>query len=151
MNFSSEKRRTMNHQKLILILLTILFFAGCHSGKKSDEVARYAYDEKSGVNHEWNKKIGEWLTVDAVCYGLVVNVDKEGNPKFGKSVKAKVVELTKEGVKMKALETVRLVEAKGNNVIGITKGQIWLETDGELFLTKEKADAYLNENNLLKE
>jgi hypothetical protein len=62
-----------------------------------------------------------------------------------------VVELTKDGVKMKALETVRLMEAKGNNVIGITKGQIWLETDGELFLTKEKADAYLKGKNLLVE
>lgn len=141
----------MNHQKLIVIFFTFLFVAGCHSGKKSDEVARYVYDEKSGVNHEMNKKIGEWLAVDAVCYGLVVNVNKEGTAKFGKSVKAKVVELTKDGVKMKALETVRLMETKENNVIGITKGQIWLETDGELFLTKEKADAYLKEKNLLKE
>lgn len=148
LKYSKMKKK----QILFLIAGIVLLIVSCNPGKKSDEVANYVYEEKTTVaNHGLNKELGPWVKEDVICYGLVVVIDSTGTLKKGKPVKAKVVELAPNGVRMKALENVGLLEIKGCPKNGISRGEIWLETEGDLFQTKEGAETYLKKMNILME
>lgn len=140
-----------NHLLSITILLVAVFFS-CNSSKKSDEVANYVYEEKvNTINAEFQKKVGDWLQEDVVCYGIVVAIDKKGIRKYGKPVKAKVVTIASNEIKMKALENVNIAKSANCSKMGISRGKIWQEKDGDLFKTKEDAINYLKTNDLLIE
>jgi hypothetical protein len=137
--------------KLAFFLALITLFS-CSSKNKSNEVASYVYDEKTAdLNPEMIKKIGNWIDEDIICYGLVVSIDEEGNPVRGKPVKAKVVKMAGNEIKMKALESINIAKNQDCKALGIKKGTTWVETDGELFKTKEEADLYLKMKNMLME
>jgi len=84
-------------------------------------------------------KIPGWVKEGKICYGLVIQVTKERKPVTGKPVKAKVVQIDENSVKMKALETVILYEGPDRNLKGINKGQVWDEKEGDLYLTFDDA------------
>ena len=69
---------------------------------------------------------------------------------FGKPVKAKVIAINNNEIKMKSLENVSLMEVQGCSKMGLSKGETWLEADGDLFKTKEEALAYLKNRNLIR-
>jgi hypothetical protein len=62
-----------------------------------------------------------------------------------------VVKVSETLIKMKALETVSLAEVKGCTKMGLAKGDLWEEKEGDLFQTKEEAIAYLKEKKLYRE
>ena len=94
----------MKYWILSLLFLISIIFPGCRSGNKTNEVASYVYEEKTGaINPELLTNIGDWIKPDLVCYGLVVSINKEGAPIKGKPVKAKIVRIDENAVKMKAL------------------------------------------------
>lgn len=130
----------MKKLALISFFLLNLFLYSCNSSNKSEEVASYTYEEKkTEMNDELKAKIPDWVEEGKVCYGLVIQVTNEDKPIKGKPVKAKVVQIDESSVKMKALETVVLDETIDCNLKGITKGQIWDEKDGDLYLTFDDA------------
>jgi hypothetical protein len=134
--------------KLAFLLAAIILFS-CNSKNNSNEVANYVYDEKTAeLNPEMVKKIGNWINEDVICYGLIVSIDEEGNAVRGKPVKAKVVKMAGNEIKMKALESINIAKNQDCKALGIKKGTTWVETDGELFKTKEEADHYLEMKNL---
>lgn len=138
-----------------LLLLAVLISVGlssCNSNKKSEEIAGYASPNK-GVKteaHSGNKPVG-WVKEGAICYGLVVAVNKEGQHLSGKPVKAKVVGINGNEIKMKSMENVSVAEVKGCTKMGLAKGETWLEKNGDLFKTKEEAIQYLKEKKLYLE
>ncbi len=132
-----------------LVLLTPFILFSCNSSKKSDEVASYSYkEEKIEMNNELKAKIPDWVEEGKICYGLVVQLNENKKPVKGKPIKAKVVQINENSVKMKALETVSLVEVKGCSKMGLTKGQTWDENEGDLYLTLEEAINALKKLNL---
>ena len=138
--------------KPIIILIIIVSFLGCGNKKKSSEVAGYTYTEKSAPDAPSALKIaGDWVKEDAECYGLLVAVDKEGRQIHGKPIKAKVVKISVNEIKMKALESVSLAEVKGCTKMGLSKGDTWEEKEGDLFPTKDDAIAFLKEKKLYRE
>ena len=138
------------HLSLIAVLALLLATA-CNSNKKSSEVASYTYEEeKVELNDKLTTKVGDWIEKDVVCYGIVVSVDEKGTPMFGKPVKAKVIAINNNEIKMKSLENVSLMEVQGCSKMGLSKGETWLEADGDLFKTKEEALAYLKKRNLIR-
>uniref|UniRef100_UPI003216E610 hypothetical protein n=1 Tax=uncultured Draconibacterium sp. TaxID=1573823 RepID=UPI003216E610 len=139
----------MKNQTLALTFVLTLLLASCNSSKKSDEVASYTYqEEKVEMSAELKAKIPEWVKEGTVCYGLVVQIDEDKKPVRGKSIKAKVVQIGRDAVKMKALETVSLMEVEGCNKMGISKGETWDENEGDFFKTREEAIKALKELNL---
>nr|WP_320021803.1 hypothetical protein [uncultured Draconibacterium sp.] len=125
---------------LLVILGTSLCIISCNSSKNSEEIASYTYQEKEiAMSDALLVKIPAWVEEGRICYGLVVQVTKENKPVSGKPVKAKVVQIDENSVKMKALETVILFEGTDRNLKGINKGQVWDEKEGDLFLTSDEA------------
>jgi hypothetical protein len=128
----------------MLVSITVLY--SCRSGRKSEEIKNYDYEEPSAkMNSALENKVGGWINEGAVCYGLVVGIDSDGKVIKGLPVKAKVVTITSDSLKMKALEKVSLAEVKGCSKMGIAKGETWWEKDGDLFKTLDDATAYLKE------
>ena len=136
---------------LLVILGTSLCIISCNSSKNSEEIASYTYQEKEiAMSDALLVKIPAWVEEGKICYGLVVQVTKENKPVSGKPVKAKVVQIDENSVKMKALETVILFEGTDRNLKGINKGQVWDEKEGDLFLTSDEAVEMLENMGIYK-
>ena len=141
----------MKNQYLPIIFLSLIFLFSCNSQKKSSEVASYQYEEeKVEMSAELRSKTPEWVVEGKICYGLVVQIDKNKKPIKGKVIKAKVIQIQKDAIKMKALESVNLMEVEGCTKMGINKGDTWDEKDGDFYLTKEAAINALKMKNLYK-
>ena len=133
----------------IFVIATIFTFSACNTKNKSAEIAGYDYQEKSTeLNKELQAKVGDWVEKGTVCYGLVVAVDGSGTPQHGKPVKAKVVRISSDEIKMKALEKINIGPKEGCSEMGISRGETWQEKEGDLFKTKDEAIAYLKEKGL---
>ncbi|WP_163323585.1 hypothetical protein [Draconibacterium mangrovi] len=136
---------------LLVILFTSLCIISCNSSNKSEEIASYTYEEKKvEMSNALRVKIPDWVKEGKVCYGLVIQITKERKPITGKPVKAKVVQIDENSVKMKALETVILYEGPDRNLKGINKGQVWDEKEGDLYLTFDEAVEALKKMEIYK-
>lgn len=141
----------MKKYTFIIISLIFLGQVACKSGKESGNEVIYEYEEEvAELNPELKSKIGDWVEEGAVCYGCVVSLDENKKPISGKSVKAKIIRIKTDGLKMKALENVSVGEGEhqGCTKLGISRGETWVETDGELFLTREEAEQFLSKMGL---
>ena len=137
---------------LLVILFTSLCIISCNTSKNSDEIASYTYEEKKvEMSDALRVKIPDWVEEGKICYGLVIQVTKQRKPITGKPVKAKVVQIDENSVKMKALETVILYEGPDRNLKGINKGQVWDEKEGDLYLTFDDAVEVLEKMGIYEE
>ncbi len=145
------KSTTSGTPKILLLLGFLFLIAGCGSKKKSEEIKNYEFKAETPVmNPQMQAKLGSWVEEGTVCYGLVVGIDKDGVMRTGLPVKAKVTTILSDSIKMKALETVSLAEVKGCTKMGLTKGESWWETEGDLFKTREEALKWLGDRGLLR-
>jgi hypothetical protein len=141
----------MKKELIVLLTVGIIILSGCNTKKRSEEIKNYTYEEKSAVlNDRIKSQMGDWLVEGTVCYGLVVLVDLQGKVLQGAPVKSKVISFSADSIKMKSLETVNVAPVKGCKKMGITKGQIWWESQGELFKTKAEAEAFLKDKGWLE-
>ncbi len=141
----------MKNQYLPIIFLSLIFLFSCNSQKKSNEVASYKYEEKKiEMSAELRSKTPEWVVEGKICYGLVVQIDENKKQIKGKVIKAKVIQIQKDAIKMKALESVNLMEVEGCTKMGLNKGDSWDEKQGDFYLTKEEAINALKAMNLYK-
>lgn len=144
-------RRFFSETPLLLVIVLTLLVTGCHSKKRSEEVKNYAYQEGSGASGDSAYRLPSkpWVEEGLECYGLVVGIDDYGRMLTGLPIKAKVLTIRPDSVRMKALETVSLAHVKGCKKLGLTRGDIWWEVEGDLFKTREEATAWLKERGLL--
>lgn len=141
----------MNKWITVFTLLLVVAISGCNSEDGSNEDATYKYEEPSGeLNAELRAKIGDWAVNGAECYGVLVALDGNGIPQHGLPLKAKIVRIKADKIKMKAIETVNMGPKEGCSVMGISYGETWWETDGELYQTKKEAEDFLQKKGLLK-
>ena len=141
-------------KKLVLFigLLTSISIISCDSSKKSEEIASYTYKEKKvEMSDSLKAKIPEWVEVGKICYGLVIQITKNDKLVKGKPVKAKVVQIDENSVKMKAIETVILNETIDCSLRGINKGQVWDEKEGDLYLSIDEAIEALEKMNIYQQ
>lgn len=137
-------------KQLFLSILILSLFA-CDSQKKSGEVASYSYEEEVvEMSDELKKITPKWVEIDKICYGVVVQINEQKKPIKGKPIKAKVVQIGRNAITMKALETVSLVETIDCTKMGISKGETWEEDEGDLFLTEQEAINFLMEKKLYR-
>lgn len=135
-------------KKLSIIFISIaviVVFQACNSTNKSKEIEKYKYAEtKVQLNDVLNKKVGSWIQEGSECYGLVMMTDRDKNVQAVKELKAVVLIIQNDKIKMKALEDVSLAPKAGCTKMGISKGETWWEEDGDLFQTREEAIAFAN-------
>lgn len=131
-----------------LTLLAFIFFIICSCGTKpkpktgnQEQVPEAETEEK--LNETMQKRIGSWAKEGAECYGLVMLVRKNKSVEHGKSVKTVIIRIKSDSLKVKVLEDVTLAKTKECNKLGMSVGDTWWETDGDLFLTREEADNFL--------
>ncbi len=140
-------------RKLILsvAVLGVITLISCNSKKNSKEVASYKYEEeKVEMSNKLKSIVPDWVAEGKICYGLIVQVDGNKTPMFGKPIKAKVVQIKEDVIVMKALESVSLVEVESCSKMGLSKGDTWDEEDGDLYLTKKDAINALKAKKLYK-
>ena len=141
----------MKNQNIQIAILLLLFLFSCNSQEKSNKVASYQYEEeKVEMSDELKSKTPDWVVEGKICYGLVVQIDKNKKLIKGKVIKAKVIQIQRDAIKMKALESVSLMEVEGCTKMGLNKGDTWDEKDGDFYLTKEDAINALKALNLYK-
>jgi hypothetical protein len=143
----------MRKLNLLLILTALIIFSACNKSRESGNEVMYEYEEEIGkLSPALKARIGSWAEEGAVCYGCVVAIDGNGNQINGKPVKAKILSFNADSIKMKALENVSVAEgvAEGCSKMGISRGETWWETEGDIFQSQNEAEAYLREKGLLK-
>ena len=130
---------------IALALLTSI--SSCTNRDRSKTLEQYSY--KAGdvvLNEKLQGKVGEWIKEGMTCYGIVILNDENGIPQKLKEVKAKVITIQSDKIKMKSLEDIALAPVEGCSKIGIKKGETWWETDGELYQSKEAAINFIDNN-----
>jgi hypothetical protein len=131
----------------ILIVLLLGNLTGCAPRDKSKILEKYKYEASTGsLNEALQKKVGSWIQEGMTCYGILILTDENGLPKRLKEIKAKVISIEKDKIKMKSLEDIALAPVKGCTKMGMKKGETWDETEGDLFLTKDEAIKFIDTN-----
>ncbi|MFO7574323.1 MAG: hypothetical protein R6W67_04110 [Bacteroidales bacterium] len=95
-----------------------------------------------------NVLVPDWVEKGTECYGIVLLTYQDGR-NTGRAVKSKVMSVRADRVKMKAIESISFNDAVGCDKLGMSYGETWWETEGDLFKTKEEAEAYIAEKNWL--
>lgn len=137
----------VSHALLLIFLSTLI---SCKQKNKSKEIASYEYSSQVVLNAKLQERLGDWVEENQTCYGLVISSFSNQKIALAKPVKAKVITITADAIKMKALETVNVgvsEKAKACGKLQIEKGQTWWEEDGDLFKTLEEAQTYANKLN----
>ncbi len=132
-------------QLFSVITLAAILLSGCNpsSSKKAGEV--YEYEEESAVlNDDLQQRIGSWAEEGIICYGLVVLVNPDGGYEDGAVIQARILRIKSDSIRMKSLETINLAEVEGCTKMGISAGDKWWESEGDLFKTREEAEKYLS-------
>lgn len=140
----------MRHIILILsITLAVIGTISC-TGRKSQQPVSSAKTTGTvetpvnTINGEAHSKVGPWVQKGTECYGIVIGYFADGRT-LGKAVKCKVMALKPDKVKMKTIESVSLLEGEGCDKMGLAYGDTWWEEEGDIFRTREEAEAYLKE------
>lgn len=130
---------------LKLIAFTVLIAAVSCSGKKNSDVV-YDYKEKKyELSDELKAQIGDWAEEGMDCYGILALVDKNGVIQEGSVIQARILRFNGDSVKMRSLETRNLKEVEGCDKMGISRGDTWWETAGDIYQTEEEAQTKLDE------
>lgn len=134
-------------QLSVLLAIAIVFISSC-SGEQKNKPVNHATGGKSAktevvLNEKLQKRVGSWIAKGEECYGLVITTPTADGQSMGKSVKCKVLDIKPDMIRLKTLESVSLMESKGCDRIGLSYGDTWWEEDGDIFKTREEADAFL--------
>jgi len=141
----------MKYLFLSTILAVIMMLSACNSSNKSSPETTYEYvEEKYELNDMLKQKIGDWAEEGVVCYGLIVLKHEDGTLDYGVPVKSKILRIKSDSIKMKSLEKINLGDNSSCSQMGISYGQKWWESEGDIFKTKEEAEAFLEKNNLIE-
>ncbi|MGC9471561.1 MAG: hypothetical protein ACP5D1_08450 [Bacteroidales bacterium] len=137
----------MKHAKSVMITATALSLLVISCSERSESgtqqgVTQEMVNKDETLNDKLAGKIGDWVEKGVECYGIVVTTFQDGRT-VGKSVKCKVMSIGRDKVKMKAIENVSLMESIGCDALGLSYGDTWWETEGDIFQTREEADNYL--------
>ena len=129
-----------------LVVCTLLLVLLSCSRKPDDAGVVYEYVERDAELSEFlQDKIGGWAEEGKSCYGILALVDGQGNMVDGAVIKAKIIRFKGDSVKMRSLVDLKLREVEGCDKMGISRGQTWWETEGDIFQTEEEAQQYLGD------
>lgn len=137
----------MKRITMVIAVAAMIIAAGCsrtdkQSGQSQQDQISTSQETPVVLNAQLNSKIGSWAVKGKECYGIVMTTLKNGKV-LAKSVKCKIMVMQPDQLKMKAIESVSLMGSAGCDRMGLKYGETWWEKDGDLFLTREEADAFI--------
>lgn len=150
--------------KILSLVMFSISLIGCGTGKKGSSEAKNNnfYDQvlndpttlskesdKAEPNGKLKEKVGSWVKEGLVCYGLVVATNKDGREVYARPVKARIIKIEDDRIKMETLEDINLGEKGGCSKMNFTSGSTWWETAGEIFKDRQDAIEYLKKRKLL--
>ncbi|MDT8430753.1 MAG: hypothetical protein RQ746_04385 [Bacteroidales bacterium] len=134
----------MKNLPTLIAFVAMILVVSC-SGKKETDVV-YEYQEKTyELSDELQEKIGFWAEEGMSCYGILALVDQDGVIQEGSVIKARILRFNGDSVKMRSLESKQLREVEGCDQMGISRGETWWETEGDIYRTEVEAQARLDE------
>ncbi|MEZ5021244.1 MAG: hypothetical protein R2756_14210 [Bacteroidales bacterium] len=129
-----------------VVLISLILITSCANTSEGEGVRASDPGQEVSrdvtLNSDLQSKVGSWLEKDVECYGIVVGYFADGNT-LGKSVKCRVVAIKPEKIKMKTIESVSLLPGEGCDKMGLAYGDTWWEEDGDIFRTREEAEAFI--------
>lgn len=133
----------MNLLKYIPLVL-ILVLIQCKNRPKIEvplvPANYFVLEEVNNLPDSLRTKFPSWVKPGVKCFGIVALVDsQEEYDALGFAIPCKVVSFHMNGVKCKVIDNVYPYETFGCQAIGLQKGIVWMETDGELYMTKKEA------------
>ena len=134
----------MKHLISLIVIAFFILSISCNSGRKTDSDEIYNYVENTAeLNDLLKERIGEWAEEGLICYGILVLIDTDGTIQEGAVIKAKILRIKSDSIKMKSLESINLREVVDCDKLGISKGETWWESEGDLFLEIGDAEEFL--------
>lgn len=133
----------MNALKYLSIVLIIVIF-GCRNRPRIESplvpANYFVLEEVTSLPDSVKNKFPDWVEPGVKCFGIVSLIDSLGEfDTFGFAVPCQVMSYHVNGVRCKVIRNVYPYESYGCQVIGIRKGETWMETDGDLFQTEKDA------------
>lgn len=130
-------------------LLLLLLFSNCRNRPKIEvELVPENYfvlEEVENMPDSISARFPDWVKPGVKCFGIVALIDAEGEyDALGFAIPCKVVSFHLNGAKCKVTDNVYPYETYGCQAIGLQKGAVWMETDGDLYLTQKDALMALN-------
>ena len=138
---------------ILVFSIFLIIFTGCNSNRSKADNSKNTYtyvEKKVELTGVLKQKVGNWAKEGEVCYGVVVATNSKGKAEYGKPVKAKIIKIESDRIKMKSLEDIDLGEKKGCSKLSFSSGITWWEKDGDLFKTKGEAISFLKKKGLLR-
>lgn len=131
---------------LFVVLVSLILITSCGSSTEGEGVrasdTSQAISGSVSLNQDLQAKVGSWVNKDVECYGIIVGYFADGTT-LGKSVKCRVAAIKSDKIKMKTIESVSLLPGEGCDKMGLAYGDTWWEEDGDIFRTREEAEAFI--------
>lgn len=137
-------------KQIFTVFIILLILNACNNKTKSSEIATYSINSQIQLNDTLRGRIGSWIKEGMECYGIVSIIDKNGKIISASPIRAQVLIIHPNEVKMKALETVSFGKVIDCTKMSITKGDTWWEKEGDLFRDKAQAFNFLTEDKGLR-
>lgn len=132
-------------KKFPLLVFVGLIFLGASRSEGAD-----ASHSKAAACQQEKKPFPSWIQRGAEGYGIVFFTFPDGTT-LGQSVKVRVLLMSDDKVRLRAMESISLSRREGCGALGVNFGDTWWEEDlGDLFKTREEADKFLKEKGWLK-
>ncbi len=132
----------------LTIIALVMMTLSCGGGRKEITSGTPGSTIITASDAQKNVLVPEWVEKGMECYGIVVLTFQDGR-RTGRAVKSRVMTVRSDRVRMKAIESISFNELVGCDKLGISYGETWWETEGDIFRTKEEAQAYLTAKNWL--
>lgn len=132
--------------KNLTVILLMMSALSCGGGRKEVTSGTPGSAVITAADASENALVPEWVEKGAECYGIVLLTYQDGR-KTGRAVKSKVMSVRTDKVKMKAIESINFNDAVGCDKLGMSYGETWWETEGDIFKTKQEAEDYIARKN----
>lgn len=136
---------------ILIVLISVLLIACKNKGFEVELVTDdiFYVSKLDSVPNFLRDSVGDWVQPGAKGYGILAIIDNNLNSSFGIPIECEIVSFHANGIKCKVLKNAYPYGDLGCEKIGVSKGELWLEKEGNLFPSKEKAIAYLKKRNML--
>lgn len=133
-------------KRMTAFILLIVSLTGCGERNQSKKLAGYKFEDDTTLLPAANiSNIEPWVKEGLTCWGIIMVVDKAGNPLRIKEVHVKVDRVEPGNIKLEALENVFLGHNPGCDRIAFKKGNTWTEKNGDLFKTQPEAIHFIDQ------
>ncbi len=129
----------MNLKYYLFMLLPVVILS-CN--KQQSRSGMILTVDASQTMAQYKKHIGSWFDKDVECYGVAL-IKIDSLMRLGVPIKCKILSFSPSGIKCMTTEDFKPFIDYGCEKAGTKVGDVWIETNSELFATRQEAAAYI--------